>query len=116
MIPACVVFAASSAVADLSVRTAPVKIAFNSAQYVLSLAGAGVVLIVAGAAAPVALDTGVVPAILLAAVAFFAINHVLAGTGAALLESSIGRRRPGYADYVRRTSGFLPLPPKKTVS
>ncbi|MBA3905148.1 MAG: DUF1295 domain-containing protein [Pseudonocardiales bacterium] len=35
------------------------------------------------------------------------------GTGAALLESSIGRRRPGYAEYVRRTSGFLPLPPKK---
>ncbi|MGI5129043.1 DUF1295 domain-containing protein [Pseudonocardia sp. CA-107938] len=35
------------------------------------------------------------------------------GTGAALLERSIGRRRPGYADYVRRTSGFLPLPPKK---
>jgi steroid 5-alpha reductase family enzyme len=38
------------------------------------------------------------------------------GTGAALLESSIGRRRPGYAEYVRRTSGFLPLPPKKVAS
>src|SRR5450755_3980650 len=48
VIPACVVYAASSAIADLSVRTAPIKIAFNSAQYVLSLAGAGVVLIVAG--------------------------------------------------------------------
>lgn len=35
------------------------------------------------------------------------------GTGAALLERSIGRRRPEYADYVRRTSGFFPLPPKK---
>jgi steroid 5-alpha reductase family enzyme len=35
------------------------------------------------------------------------------GTGAALLESSIGRRRPGYAEYVQRTSGFFPLPPKK---
>lgn len=34
------------------------------------------------------------------------------GTGARLLESSIGRRRPGYAEYVRRTSGFFPLPPK----
>lgn len=34
------------------------------------------------------------------------------GTGARLLESTIGNRRPGYADYVRRTSGFLPLPPK----
>jgi steroid 5-alpha reductase family enzyme len=38
------------------------------------------------------------------------------GTGAALLERSIGNRRPGYADYVRRTSGFIPLPPKKVVS
>lgn len=34
------------------------------------------------------------------------------GTGAKLLESSIGNRRPGYAEYVRRTSGFLPLPPR----
>ena len=38
------------------------------------------------------------------------------GTGAALLESSIGRRRPGYAEYVQRTSGFLPRPPKKVAS
>ncbi|MDN5859992.1 MAG: DUF1295 domain-containing protein [Pseudonocardia sp.] len=35
------------------------------------------------------------------------------GTGAALLERSIGERRPEYAEYVRRTSGFFPLPPKK---
>ena len=35
------------------------------------------------------------------------------GTGAKLLESTIGARRPGYAEYVRRTSGFVPLPPKK---
>ena len=34
------------------------------------------------------------------------------GTGAKLLESTIGDRRPGYADYVRRTSGFFPLPRK----
>ncbi|MET1076321.1 MAG: DUF1295 domain-containing protein [Umezawaea sp.] len=38
------------------------------------------------------------------------------GTGAALLERSIGKRRPGYAEYVQRTSGFIPLPPKKVVS
>lgn len=35
------------------------------------------------------------------------------GTGAALLEKDISDRRPGYVDYVRRTSGFVPLPPKK---
>ncbi|MGI8817436.1 MAG: DUF1295 domain-containing protein [Pseudonocardia sp.] len=34
------------------------------------------------------------------------------GTGAKLLESTIGNRRPGYADYIARTSGFIPLPPK----
>ncbi|MCF7550120.1 DUF1295 domain-containing protein [Pseudonocardia sp. WMMC193] len=37
------------------------------------------------------------------------------GTGATLLESTIGERRPGYVDYVKRTSGFIPLPPKKKV-
>jgi steroid 5-alpha reductase family enzyme len=38
------------------------------------------------------------------------------GTGAKLLESTIGERRPGYADYVRRTSGFFPLPPRKVAT
>ena len=33
------------------------------------------------------------------------------GTGKPLLERDMSSRRPGYADYVRRTSGFLPLPP-----
>jgi steroid 5-alpha reductase family enzyme len=35
------------------------------------------------------------------------------GTGAGVLERTIGDRRPGYADYVRRTSSFFPLPPQK---
>ncbi|GAA1178435.1 DUF1295 domain-containing protein [Pseudonocardia alaniniphila] len=35
------------------------------------------------------------------------------GTGKKLLESTIGERRPGYADYVRRTSGFIPMPPRR---
>ena len=34
-------------------------------------------------------------------------------SGAALLESDIEERRPGYADYIRRTSSFVPMPPKK---
>ncbi len=33
-------------------------------------------------------------------------------TGKPLLESTIGERRPGYGDYVARTSGFLPWPPR----
>jgi steroid 5-alpha reductase family enzyme len=36
------------------------------------------------------------------------------GTGKPLLEKDMASRRPDYADYVRRTSGFVPLPPKKT--
>jgi steroid 5-alpha reductase family enzyme len=34
-------------------------------------------------------------------------------SGAGLLEKDIGNRRPGYADYIRRTSGFFPRPPTK---
>ncbi len=34
-------------------------------------------------------------------------------SGKPLLEAGMAKRRPGYADYVRRTSGFFPLPPKK---
>ena len=34
-------------------------------------------------------------------------------SGVALTERSIGSRRPGYAEYVERTSAFIPLPPKK---
>jgi len=33
-------------------------------------------------------------------------------SGVTLLEASLRRRRPAYADYVRRTSAFVPWPPK----
>jgi len=38
---------------------------------------------------------------------------LIKGTGAALLEKTIGERRPGYDQYVQRTSRFIPLPPKR---
>jgi len=34
-------------------------------------------------------------------------------SGVALLERSLQKTRPGYADYVARTSAFLPLPPRR---
>ena len=34
------------------------------------------------------------------------------GTGKPLLEKGMRERRPDYADYVTRTSGFFPLPPR----
>ncbi|WP_310498389.1 DUF1295 domain-containing protein, partial [Sandarakinorhabdus sp.] len=33
-------------------------------------------------------------------------------SGKPILEKSLGKSRPGYADYIARTSGFLPWPPK----
>ena len=35
------------------------------------------------------------------------------GTGKPMLEDHLRRRRPAYAEYVRRTSGFVPLPPRQ---
>lgn len=35
-------------------------------------------------------------------------------TGAALNEKGMKASKPGYDDYVRRTSGFIPLPPKRS--
>jgi steroid 5-alpha reductase family enzyme len=34
-------------------------------------------------------------------------------SGVTLLEKSIGDRRPGYREYIQRTSAFIPMPPKK---
>lgn len=34
-------------------------------------------------------------------------------SGKGLLEKGLSKSKPGYADYVERTSGFLPLPPRR---
>jgi steroid 5-alpha reductase family enzyme len=34
-------------------------------------------------------------------------------SGAALLEKGLRKKRPGYDEYIARTSGFIPWPPKK---
>ena len=41
---------------------------------------------------------------------------LVAKTGKALTEKRMSRSKPGYAEYVARTSGFFPLPPKKSVA
>ncbi|GAA2014498.1 DUF1295 domain-containing protein [Nakamurella flavida] len=38
---------------------------------------------------------------------------LVAKTGKALTEKRMAKSKPGYAEYVARTSGFLPLPPRK---
>lgn len=35
-------------------------------------------------------------------------------SGKPLLEANIAKRRPDYADYIARTSGFFPLPPRRS--
>jgi steroid 5-alpha reductase family enzyme len=35
-------------------------------------------------------------------------------TGGPLLERHLSRTKPGYADYMRRTSSFIPMPPDRT--
>jgi len=39
---------------------------------------------------------------------------LLKWSGAPLLEKGMASTRPGYADYIRRTSGFIPWPPKSS--
>jgi steroid 5-alpha reductase family enzyme len=34
-------------------------------------------------------------------------------SGVPMLERSLARRRPGYSEYVRRTSSFIPRPPRR---
>jgi diguanylate cyclase (GGDEF)-like protein len=99
-LPACAVYAAASVIADVHVRAAAIKVLFNASQYVLTLIGAVAALRLAGVSLPVHLDGSAVPGILLAALACFAVNHALAGTGAALLS-----HRPVWP-YLRDDFGF----------
>ena len=82
--------ALASLLADVVDRRRPIRAAFNAAQYALSLAGAGLVL---GVLSPVPrpaaegwLAPGDVGAVVVAAVAFFVLNNVLAGTAPALAQ------------------------------
>src|SRR5207302_6095485 len=65
--------------------TAPIKLLFNAAQYVLAMAAAAAVLTLAGAVPLLHITGSDLAEVLGAAVAFFAVNHVLACVGAALL-------------------------------
>jgi steroid 5-alpha reductase family enzyme len=60
---------------------------------------------VVAAASWVGLATVVCPALM----TYF----LTAKTGKALMEKGLSTSKPGYADYVARTSGFIPRPPKR---
>ena len=83
--PAVLVYVASSVIADVAGRVAPLKTLFNAAQYLLAMVAAAVVLKLAGDL-PLGSITGDELAIVLAAgAAFFATNHLLACAAGALL-------------------------------
>ncbi len=97
---AVLAYAAVSALADAVARLSPVKIAFNAAQYVLSMAAAAAVLALATDPAQAPFTTANLPGTMLAGITFFLVNHVLAGTAAALLSE-----RPVGA-FLRADIGF----------
>ena len=59
--PAMVVYAACSVIADCRERTAPIKVVFNAAQYVLTIAAAAGVMALASADPPVAMSAANLP-------------------------------------------------------
>jgi signal transduction histidine kinase len=81
------VFAFASAVSDLRHRRSPRKVAFNVAQYGLSMGAAGVVWVLLGGRTP--FTTGQLPAFAAAALAFSVVNNLLVRVTAALAD---GRR------------------------
>jgi diguanylate cyclase (GGDEF)-like protein len=83
--PAALVYVASSVIADVAGRLAPMKILFNAAQYLLAVLAAGAVLAIAGSLPLRTIGGGELPIVLLAAAAFFAANHLLACVAGALL-------------------------------
>ena len=79
-LPAMLVFGLATLIVDAPTRR-PVRVAFNVGQYVVSMgAAAGVLALATGAAGPVDVQDDLL-AIVVAAIALFGVNHVLAGVG-----------------------------------
>ena len=83
--PATVVYVTSSVLADSIDRVAPIKVMFNAAQYALAMIAAAGVLALAGTQPLTEITGADLLIVIAAAVAFFAVNHALACTAAALL-------------------------------
>jgi diguanylate cyclase (GGDEF)-like protein len=88
-------------VADLVGRLGPLKATFNASQYALSMAAAALALALCDGHPPLALDAAALPAMLVSALVFFVVNHVLAGVGVALLDGA------PVLPFLARDLGFL---------
>ncbi len=82
---ATLMYVASLVIADSVERVTPIKVLFNAAQYALAIVAAATVLEIAGRSAPVPLAGNEIPLFVASGMAFFLVNHVLAGAGAAWL-------------------------------
>ena len=90
-LPAAVALATASVVADAAARLPLLKIAFNAAQYVLSMGAAAAAAVLAGATLPLISLEDSLGAVAATCVAFLVVNHVLAGVAAAILaEEPVG--------------------------
>ncbi len=67
----------------------------------------GIWLVAAGIGWPIAADSIIGP--------LFLSFTLLKWSGGPMLERGLRKSRPEYADYIARTSGFFPLPPKKRI-
>ena len=91
-LPAVVAYAGASLIADGLARLGWLKVVFNAAQYALALAAAAATMLALGAQLPVASLADELPRVAAGALAFLAVNHVLAGVAAALLaRERVGR-------------------------
>jgi diguanylate cyclase (GGDEF)-like protein len=89
---AIVVYVVSLVVADGVARVAPIKLLFNAGQYALSLTAAAGVLMATNTHVFERITAHQLPAVLAAALAFFAVNHLLTCVGAALFAGLPVRR------------------------
>ena len=106
-LPAMALYAIVSVVADAFARTDAVRITFNAAQYALSVAAAAVVLALLTDGGALGHVGGSVPATVAAGAVLFGVNHVLAGTGAAILtHRSIAPYLIGDFGFHAWTAGF----------
>jgi diguanylate cyclase (GGDEF)-like protein len=91
-LPGAVALATASVAADAIARLPLLKIAFNAAQYVLSIAAAAAAALLVGATLPLTSVGDQLGAVTAACVAFLVANHILAGVAAAILaDEPVGR-------------------------
>jgi diguanylate cyclase (GGDEF)-like protein len=106
--PATLIYVLALLIADTAARITAIKVVFNAAQYALSMLASVAVLAAAHVPLLNSMPAHELPVVLLAALAFFAVNHLLACAGGALLAGlSIGRYLVDDLPFQAWTAGCL---------